>query len=189
MFFTEHVGYDSTKGRKMTQGLLILNTGDGKGKTTAALGQVFRALGYGFRICVIQFLKGSWKYGELESAKKFKDQLELHVKGRGFTWKSENINEDIKIAKEAWEFAKTKVLSCNYNMVVLDELTYLLTYGVVDEGEVIGFLKERPKDLHVIITGRGASESLVEAADLVTEMKEIKHPYKLGIKAQRGIEF
>ncbi len=112
----------------MTQGLLIVNTGDGKGKTTAALGQVFRALGHGFKICVIQFLKGSWKYGELESARKFEGQLELHVKGRGFTWKSENIEEDIKIAKEAWDFAKGKILSENYRMIVLDELTYLMTY-------------------------------------------------------------
>lgn len=173
----------------MTQGLLIVNTGDGKGKTTAALGQVFRALGHGFHICVIQFIKGSWKYGELESAGRFKDQLEVHVKGRGFTWKSENIEEDIRIARDAWDFAKTKILSEKYKMIVLDELTYLMTYGVVDETDVLNFLKERPKGLHVVVTGRGAPQSLIDAADLVTEMKEIKHPYKLGIKAQRGIEF
>ncbi len=173
----------------MTQGLLIVNTGDGKGKTTAALGQVFRALGHGFRICVIQFLKGSWKYGELESAKKFDNQLEIHVKGRGFTWKSENINEDIRIAKEAWEFAKSKILSPDYKMIVLDELTYLMTYGVVDEKEIVDFLITRPDHLHVVVTGRGAPQALIDAADMVTEMKEIKHPYKIGVKAQRGIEF
>ena len=127
----------------MTQGLLIVNTGDGKGKTTAALGQVFRALGHGFHICVIQFIKGSWKYGELESAARFKDQLEVHVKGRGFTWKSENIEEDIRIARDAWDFAKTKILSEKYKMIVLDELTYLMTYGVVDETDVLNFLKNR----------------------------------------------
>ncbi len=173
----------------MTRGLLIVNTGDGKGKTTAALGQVFRALGHGFRICVIQFLKGSWKYGELESAKKFEGQLEIHVKGRGFTWKSENINEDIKIAREAWEFARAVIESRKFRMVVLDELTYLSSYGVIDDQEVVNFLKNRPDDLHVVVTGRGASQSLMDVADLVTEMKEIKHPFSLGVKAQRGIEF
>lgn len=173
----------------MSQGLLIVNTGDGKGKTTAALGQVFRALGHGFRICVIQFLKGSWKYGELESARKFEGQLELHVKGRGFTWKSENIDEDIRIAREAWDFAKEKILSENYRMIVLDELTYLMTYGMADENEVVNFLKNRPPGIHVVVTGRGAPQSLIDAADLVTEMKEIKHPYVLGVNAQRGIEF
>ncbi len=173
----------------MTQGLLIVNTGEGKGKTTAALGQVFRALGHGFRICVIQFLKGSWKYGELESAKKFEDQLEIHVKGRGFTWKSDNINEDIKIASEAWEFAKAKIQSHSYRMVVLDELTYLMSYGVIDDKEVIDFLKARPENMHVVVTGRGAPQSLIDSADLVTEMKEIKHPFNSGVKAQRGIEF
>lgn len=173
----------------MTQGLLIVNTGDGKGKTTAALGQVFRALGHGYKICVIQFIKGSWKYGELEAAKKFADQLEIHVKGRGFTWKSDNINEDIRIAREAWEFAKKMIQSNVYKMIVLDELTYLMSYGMVDEKDVVSSLKLRPKDLHVVVTGRGAPQLLIEAADLVTEMKEIKHPYNTGVKAQAGIEF
>ncbi len=173
----------------MTEGLLIVNTGDGKGKTTAALGQVFRALGHGFKICVIQFIKGSWKYGELESAKKFDDQLEIHVKGRGFTWKSDDIDKDIKIAREAWEFAKTVIESNNYEMVVLDELTYLITYGMVEEADVLNALRNRPEGLHVVVTGRGASKLLIEEADLVTEMKEIKHPFRSGTKAQRGIEF
>ena len=173
----------------MTEGLLIVNTGDGKGKTTAALGQVFRALGHGFKICVIQFIKGSWKYGELESAKKFDDQLEIHVKGRGFTWKSDDIDKDIKIAREAWEFAKTVIESNNYEMVVLDELTYLITYGMVEEADVLNALRNRPEGLHVVVTGRGASKVLIEEADLVTEMKEIKHPFRSGTKAQRGIEF
>ncbi|MDD3471732.1 MAG: cob(I)yrinic acid a,c-diamide adenosyltransferase [Syntrophaceae bacterium] len=173
----------------MTEGLLIVNTGDGKGKTTAALGQVFRALGHGFKICVIQFIKGSWKYGELESAKKFDDQLEIHVKGRGFTWKSDDIDKDIKIAREAWEFAKTVIESNKYQMIVLDELTYLITYGMVEEADVLNALRNRPEGLHVVVTGRGASKLLIEEADLVTEMKEIKHPFRSGTKAQRGIEF
>ncbi|MGD9818125.1 MAG: cob(I)yrinic acid a,c-diamide adenosyltransferase [Desulfomonilaceae bacterium] len=173
----------------MTEGLLIVNTGDGKGKTTAALGQVFRALGHGFKICVIQFIKGSWKYGELESAKKFDDQLEIHVKGRGFTWKSDDIDKDIKIAREAWDFAKTVIESDKYQMVVLDELTYLITYGMVEEADVLNTLRNRPVGLHVVVTGRGASKLLIEQADLVTEMKEIKHPFKSGARAQMGIEF
>ncbi len=173
----------------MAKGLLIVNTGDGKGKTTAALGQVFRALGHGFRICVIQFIKGSWKYGELEAGKQFPDQLEIHVMGRGFTWKSEDIDKDIKVAQEAWDFAKQVVLSNKYDLIVLDELTYLISYGMVAEEEVVNFLKLRPEKLHVVVTGRGASQSLMDAADLVTEMKDIKHPFAAGVKAQPGIEF
>ena len=173
----------------MSQGLLIVNTGNGKGKTTAALGQAFRAIGHGFRVCFLQFLKGSWKYGELEAAKRFEDLMEIRALGKGFTWKSEDLNEDIQSARDAWDLAKQVIASGKFKMVVLDELTYLITYGMVPEEDILNTLRNRPPELHVVVTGRDASPGLIELADLVTEMNEIKHPFRSGIKAQRGIEF
>ena len=173
----------------MSQGLLIVNTGNGKGKTTAALGQAFRAVGHGFRVCFLQFLKGSWKYGELEAAKRFEDLMEIRALGKGFTWKSEDLNEDIQSARDAWDLAKQVIASGKFKMVVLDELTYLITYGMVPEEDILNTLRNRPPELHVVVTGRDASPGLIELADLVTEMNEIKHPFRNGIKAQRGIEF
>ncbi len=173
----------------MTQSLLIVNTGNGKGKTTAALGQAFRAVGHGFRVCFLQFLKGSWKYGELEAAKRFEDLMEIRALGKGFTWKSEDLNEDIQSARDAWDLAKEIIASGKFKMVVLDELTYLITYGMVPEEDILKTLRNRPPGLHVVVTGRDASPGLIELADLVTEMNEIKHPFRNGIKAQRGIEF
>jgi cob(I)alamin adenosyltransferase len=173
----------------MSQGLLIVNTGNGKGKTTAALGQAFRAVGHGFRVCFLQFLKGSWKYGELEAAKRFEDLMEIRALGRGFTWKSEDLNEDIQSARDAWDLAKQVIASGKFKMVVLDELTYLITYGMVAEEDILNTLRNRPPELHIVVTGRDASPGLIELADLVTEMNEIKHPFRNGIKAQRGIEF
>ncbi len=173
----------------MSQGLLIVNTGDGKGKTTAALGQAFRAIGHGFRVCFLQFLKGSWKYGELEAAKRFEDLMEIRALGKGFTWQSEDLNEDIQSARDAWDLAKQVIASGKFKMVVLDELTYLITYGMVPEEDILHTLRNRPPELHVVVTGRDASPGLIELADLVTEMNEIKHPFRNGIKAQRGIEF
>lgn len=173
----------------MKKGLLIVLTGNGKGKTTSALGMAFRAIGHDFKVCVIQFIKGSWKYGELESAKRFDDHLDFHVMGKGFTWDSDNLEEDTKIAREAWDFAKEVINSGKYKMVVLDELTYLIKYKMVDEKEIVDFLLNRPEDLSVIVTGRDASKLLIESADLVTEMVSIKHPYESGIKAQKGIEY
>lgn len=169
--------------------LLIVLTGDGKGKTTSALGQAFRALGHGFRVCLIQFIKGGWAYGELNTAKQFEGLLDIHVMGRGFTWKSENIDKDIAIAKEGWELAKKVIHEGKHRLVILDELTYLLTYNMIDEQEVIDTLQSRPADMHVVVTGRGASKNLIETADLVTEMVAVKHPYDNGVKAQKGIEF
>jgi cob(I)alamin adenosyltransferase len=172
-----------------TNGLTMIFTGNGKGKTTSALGLAFRALGHGFPVSVIQFIKGSWKYGELESAKRFEDLLAFHVLGKGFTWKSENPEEDIKAAREAWEFASKTILAGKHRLVILDELTYLIQYDMVPEAEILAVLRKKPKEMHVVITGRNASKGLVDFADLVTEMTEIKHPYKKGIKAQKGIEF
>ncbi len=170
------------------QGLTLIFTGNGKGKTTSALGLAFRALGHDLPVAIIQFIKGSWKYGELASAKRF-DILDFHVLGKGFTWKSDNLDEDIQIARKAWEFAKQTILAGQHKLVILDELTYLITYKMVAEAEILAVIAKKPQDMHLVITGRGATEGLIDCADLVTEMQEIKHPYRNGIKAQKGIEF
>ena len=173
----------------MEKGLLMVNTGHGKGKTTAALGLAMRALGHEQRVCIIQFIKGSWKYGELLSAKRFDDLLDFHVMGRGFTWKTDNIEKDQELARQAWDFAKTQIASQRYQLIILDELSYLMKFGFVETGEVVNELSGKPDDVHVMVTGRDAPKALLEAADLVTEMVEKKHPYTKGVKAQKGIEF
>ena len=164
-------------------------TGDGKGKTTAALGLALRAIGHGFKICVIQFIKGSWKYGELNSVKRFEDLMDFHVLGRGFTWKSDDFKKDKQAALDAWRFAKQMITSGKYQIVILDELTYLVKLKMIDEHEIVDFLSNNPRDLHLIVTGRSAPQSLIDVADLVTDMKAVKHPLKNGVKAQKGIEF
>jgi cob(I)alamin adenosyltransferase len=170
-------------------GLTIVNTGDGKGKTTAALGVILRAWGRGFRICVIQFIKaetGQW--GEIRAAKKL--GIEWHTTGDGFTWLSKDMDETTARAIHGWQTAQEKIAGGNYDMIVLDEFTYTLHYGWLKGNEVIDWLREnKPKELHLIITGRSATPELVEFADLVTEMKAVKHPFEKGIKAQPGIEF
>lgn len=173
----------------MEKGLVMIFTGNGKGKTTSALGLAFRALGHNFPVAIIQFIKGSWKYGELESAKRFEGLLDFHVMGKGFTWKSENIEEDVRVAKEAWAFAAETLAADKHRLVILDELTYLIKYDMVPEEEILATLRQKPAGMHVVITGRDASPGLIDFADLVTEMTEIKHPYQKGIKAQKGIEF
>lgn len=173
----------------MKKGLLIVHTGHGKGKTTAALGMAFRTLGHNLPVCIIQFIKGNWKYGELISAERFNDLLDFHVMGRGFTWKSDDIEKDREIACTGWELAKEVIHSNKYYLVVLDELTYLTTYKMIDEDEIIDCLKNKPPNLHIVVTGRNASDKLIEIADLVTDMRMVKHPLKKGIKAQKGIEF
>ncbi|MEA3469866.1 MAG: cob(I)yrinic acid a,c-diamide adenosyltransferase [Thermodesulfobacteriota bacterium] len=175
--------------QQKNKGLVAVFTGNGKGKTTAALGLAFRALGHKQRVCIIQFIKGSWKYGEMETAKKFTPLLDFHVMGRGFTWKSDDLEKDKKVALEAWEFAKKVIEENQYSMVILDELTYLPHYKMIKEQEILSVLKNKPKEQHVVITGRYASDDLIELADLVTEMTEIKHPYNTGVKAQKGFEF
>jgi cob(I)alamin adenosyltransferase len=172
----------------MNQGLIIVHTGTGKGKTTAALGAALRAAGSGIRVCIIQFLKGSWKYGELESLKKI-PEIEVHQMGSGFTWGKESLDEDRALAQKAWEKCKQTVLSGTYGMVIFDEINYVLSYGLLEEGFVIDFLKQRPAGVHIILTGRNAPAGILETADLVTEMREIKHPFQKGIKAQKGIEY
>ena len=171
------------------KGLVIVNTGDGKGKTTAALGMLLRAWGRGFRVCVIQFIKAeTGKWGEIKAAEKL--GIEWHASGDGFTWLSKDIGETTARALHGWEIAKEKIASGQYDLIVLDEFTYPLKFGWLKTSEVIEWLKaNRPAALHLVITGRYAPAELLEHADLVTEMNMIKHPFEKGIKAQPGIEF
>ena len=171
------------------KGLIMVNTGYGKGKTTAALGLAFRALGHGLPVCIIQFIKGTWKYGELSSAKRFVDLLEFHVVGEGFTWKSKDPERDRQAAVAGWELARAKIEEGFYYLVILDEFTYALNYKMVNQDAVISCLRQKPRGVHVLVTGRDAPAALVEMADLVTEMNETKHPFKYGVHAQKGIEF
>lgn len=171
------------------KGLVIVNTGNGKGKTTAALGLAVRALGHNLPVCMVQFIKGTWKYGEIFSAKRFEGLLDFHVLGNGFTWNSQDPEHDKQIARNAWEFAERTITSNQYRLVILDELTYLINYGFIEEQRVLACLQQRHKQMHVVITGRDASPGLLNAADLVTAMQEVKHPYQHGILAQKGIEF
>jgi cob(I)alamin adenosyltransferase len=173
----------------MAKGLLIVYTGNGKGKTTAALGMAMRAAGHGLKVCFIQFIKGAWRYGELDAVKRFDGLIDLHVMGKGFTWKSENIEEDIRLARDAWDFACAAIASGTYHTVVLDEFTYLLHYKMLKIEPCLDFLIKRDHKQHIVITGRYAPESLINTADLVTEMQAVKHPLKSGVKAQKGIEF
>ncbi len=173
----------------MRQGLVIINTGNGKGKTTASLGTVLRAWGRGMRVCVVQFIKaetGNW--GEIKAAHKL--DIEWHAMGDGFTWLSKDLDETAEKTRRAWALAQERIASGEYDLIVLDEMTYAFHNGWLDVQQVIGWLREhKPRELHLIITGRAAPEELIEFADLVTEMREIKHPYQRGIKAQAGIEF
>ncbi|GAB4338589.1 MAG: cob(I)yrinic acid a,c-diamide adenosyltransferase [Desulfobulbaceae bacterium] len=175
--------------QRKEKGLLLVFTGDGKGKTTAALGLAFRAIGHDFPVCMIQFIKGSWQYGEIATAKHFDNLMELHVMGRGFTWQSDNLDKDIAAAREAWDFAARTIREDRHRLVILDELTYLVTYKMLEEAEVLDVLAARPERMHIAVTGRAASPGLIAAADLVTEMRNIKHPYDNNIRAQKGIEF
>ena len=174
------------------RGLIIVNTGPGKGKTTAAMGTALRAVGQGMRVLMLQFLKGSWHYGELDTAKMLgDDKFEIRPMGRGFVkiGGAETDPEDVKLARECWEAGREAIYSGNYQLVVLDEINYVISYKMLDAGEIVAALKARPESVHVICTGRNAHPDLVELADLVTEMREVKHPYTKGILAQRGIDY
>ena len=171
------------------RGLIIVHTGKGKGKSTAAFGMVFRAVGHGFRVGIVQFVKGKWGTGERDALEKFPEQVTIKAMGEGFTWDTQDRARDIAAAKSAWETAKAMIADTAYNMVLLDELNICLRYDYLDIAEVVKVLKNKPKDTHVIITGRNAKDELIEIADLVTEMTQIKHPFREGVKAQAGIEF
>lgn len=169
-------------------GRVIINTGDGKGKTTAALGTAFRALGHGHKVCVIQFLKGQGKYGERVQAQQF-DNLEWHICGKGFVFTKEDIEEDRKVAREGFELAKSKVDSDLYDLIILDEITYLPLYDFLPVASIAEMLKKKPDRLSIILTGRNAPDELIAIADTVSEIRPVKHAYENGIKAQKGIEF
>jgi cob(I)alamin adenosyltransferase len=171
-----------------SRGLLVVYTGHGKGKTTAALGMVFRALGRGLRVAVVQFIKGKWKTGERLFAERLPG-LAFHVMGLGFTWESDDLAKDKAAARAAWDTARAEIASGERDLVVLDELTYTFHYDFLSVEEVLEALAARPAHVHVVITGRNAPEPLVQAADLVTEMKLVKHPFEAGVKAQIGVDF
>ncbi|WP_343314632.1 cob(I)yrinic acid a,c-diamide adenosyltransferase [Brucella sp. BE17] len=171
------------------KGLVIVHTGKGKGKSTAGFGMVFRALGHGMKIGVVQFVKGSWDTGERWVLEKFPEQVTISALGEGFTWETQDRTRDIAMARDAWEQAKAMILDESYDMVLCDELNIVLRYDYLPVAEIIEVLAAKPEMKHVIITGRNAKDELIEAADLVTEMEMIKHPFRSGVKAQKGIEF
>jgi cob(I)alamin adenosyltransferase len=176
-------------GKTIERGLLIVHTGKGKGKSTAAFGMVFRHIGHGLRAGVIQFVKGSWGTGERTVLEKFHELVTIKAMGEGFTWETQDINRDIAHARAGWEEAKRMIGDPSYKMVMLDELNIVLRYDYLPLAEVLEVLKNRPADKHIVVTGRNAKEELIEIADLVTEMELIKHPFRSGVKAQAGIEF
>ena len=176
--------------KKAEKGLIIVNTGNGKGKTTAALGMVMRSLGHGYKVAIVQFIKGAWEPAEKAVLEKYSGQLNFHAMGEGFTWETQDRERDIAKAEAAWSQSLKYILNPEYKLVLLDEVNIALKLGYLDVNQVIEGLKQKPTDSHVILTGRGAPAELIEVADLVTEMSLIKHPFReQGIKAQPGIEF
>ena len=176
---------------EIRRGLIIVNTGPGKGKTTAAMGTALRAVGQGMKVLMLQFLKGSWHYGELDAVKAFGDNFIMKQMGRGFVkvGGAEPDPADVKMVEEAWNESREAILSGQWDLVVLDEINYAIGYGMLDPAVVAEALRGRPEMVHVILTGRNAHPLLVELADTVTEMREVKHAYQKGILAQRGIEY
>jgi cob(I)alamin adenosyltransferase len=178
------------------KGLVIVHTGPGKGKTTAALGLAFRAVGQGLRVLMVQFIKGSWHYGELDAAEAInkafgEDRFKILPMGRGFVkiGAERPDPEDVRLVEEAWEFANKAIMAGEHPMVILDEINYAISYHMLDPEKVVEALGQKPEMVHVVLTGRNAHPSIVEFADLVTEMREVKHPYQKGIVAQLGIEY
>lgn len=174
------------------KGLVIVYTGNGKGKTTAALGLCIRAVGYNEKICIIQFIKGSWKYGELDGIKRLAPNVELYQKGLGFVGIIDDKldrSEHIKAAAEAVAFAREKIQSGSYDIVILDEISVALGLGLIKVEDLLALIDSKPELTDLVITGRNAHPDIIERADLVTEMREIKHPYQKGIMAQQGIDF
>ena len=171
------------------RGILIVFTGAGKGKTTAALGMVMRCIGHGMKVAVVQFLKGAIDTAEQRALRDFGDLVTFLRLGEGYTWETQDRERDTKVAREAWEKAAEFLRNPDYAMVVLDELNIAIQYGYVDVAEVLAVVRNRPVMQHVVITGRGAKPELMEAADLVSEMNMVKHPFRQGIKAQKGVEF
>ncbi len=178
-----------TAGDNKKVGLILVNTGDGKGKSTAAFGTALRAIGRGYKVAMVQFIKGKWKTGEVEAAKIFGDQFKIFTIGDGFTWDTQNFEQDVKTARQAWEKCVEVLNDTEHQVVIFDEINYVMKYNFLNPAEIVEALKKKPPLKHVILTGGGAPVEIVELADLVTEMKCIKHPYHKGIKAQPGIEY
>jgi cob(I)alamin adenosyltransferase len=176
--------------KTIEKGLIIVHTGKGKGKSTAAFGIVFRALGHGMPVAIVQFVKGKWQTGERVALEKFGDLVSINTMGEGFTWETQDRQRDLAAARAAWERAKAIITAGKHKVVLLDEINIVLRYEYLPIDEVVAFLRdEKPADVHVIVTGRNANDALIEIADLVTEMEVIKHPFRSGVKAQKGIEF
>jgi cob(I)alamin adenosyltransferase len=176
--------------RSHEKGLIIVHTGNGKGKTTAALGMVLRSLGHGYKVAIVQFIKGAWEPAEKAVFSLWPNQLEFHAMGEGFTWETQDRQRDIETAQAAWNKALTFVGNPDYKLVLLDEVNVALKLGYLTVEQVLSGLDEKPADSHVILTGRGAPPALIERADLVTEMTLVKHPFReQGVKAQPGIEY
>lgn len=180
--------------KTIEKGLLIVHTGKGKGKSTAAFGLVVRAMGNGMRVGVIQFVKGKWETGERSILENFPEQIEIHAMGEGFSWDTQDKARDIAAARKAWEKSKQMIEASRgpnpeFDMILLDELNIVLRYDNLPLDEIVETLRNKPEDLHVIVTGRNAKDELIEIADLVTEMTQVKHPFRSGVKAQKGIEF
>ena len=175
----------------LKNGLIIVFTGNGKGKTTAAMGQALRAVGQGMKVLMLQFIKGTWDYGELESIKRLDPDFKIKPMGKGFVRSKSklNDNEAIENINQSWEQTENEIFSDKYDMVILDEINYVIDFGLLPIDKMLTLLDNKPERLHVVLTGRNAHEKVIERADLVTEMTEVKHQYPKGIKAQKGIEF
>lgn len=169
--------------------MVVVNTGEGKGKTSSALGMAFRAAGWGMNVCVIQFIKGQWQTGEQKAAERF-ENIEWHALGDGFTWDTKNPEQDIQTSRGIWEFSKNKIRSREFDLVLLDEINYCCGYGWISGREIADFIAaEKPSWLHLVLTGRQAAPEVVALADTVTEMVKVKHAFERGVKAEQGIEF
>jgi cob(I)alamin adenosyltransferase len=176
--------------KTIEKGLIVVHTGKGKGKSTAAFGMIFRALGHGMPVAIVQFVKGKWQTGERVALEKFGDLVSINTMGEGFTWETQDRRRDVAAARAAWERAKAIIAAGEHKLVLLDELNIVLRYDYLPLDEVVNFLSNaKPDDVHVIVTGRNAADELIGIADLVTEMEMVKHPFRSGVKAQKGIEF
>ena len=175
--------------KTVERGILLVNTGKGKGKSSSAFGMVMRCLGHGMKVGIVQFIKGAWETGEAKLLARFPDLVTIKTLGEGFTWETQDRTRDLAAAARAWEAARAMLADPGYRMVVLDEINVALRYELVDLASVLEALAARPQHQHAVLTGRNAPEALIEAADLVTEMTLVKHPFRAGIKAQAGVEF
>ncbi|PTQ13590.1 cob(I)yrinic acid a,c-diamide adenosyltransferase [Sphingomonas oleivorans] len=175
--------------RTLERGLLIVHTGNGKGKSSSAFGMAIRSIGWGMKVGIVQYVKGSWETGEKNFFHAYPDLLTFEVMGEGFTWDTQDRARDIAAARAAWERSKELILDPDYDFIILDELNIVLRDDTLPIGEIVDFLKDRPLSKHICITGRNAKPALTELADLITEFGEVKHPFKAGFKAQKGVEY